>query len=220
MPYTFHWSNGATSEDLNNVHAGEYSVTVSDANGCKFDTSFVIVNLNSFSVTASGGGTITLGQTSELHVVSSGSAQTEFSWTPVSGIACTSCADVTVQPARNTLYTVIGVDTNGCEAQDTVSVNVIEDHALFAPNAFTPNGDGNNDYFQLFGNLAGIKKINIMIFDRWGEKVFESNDVSFIWDGFYKGELMQPTVCVYVLKAVFLDGNNEKVMKGSVTIVR
>ena len=220
MPYTFHWSNGATSEDLNNVHAGEYSVTVSDANGCKFDTSFVIVNLNSFSVTASGGGTITLGQTSELHVVSSGSAQTEFSWTPVWGIACTSCADVTVQPARNTLYTVIGVDTNGCEAQDTVSVNVIEDHALFAPNAFTPNGDGNNDYFQLFGNLAGIKKINIMIFDRWGEKVFESNDVSFIWDGFYKGELMQPTVCVYVLKAVFLDGNNEKVMKGSVTIVR
>jgi gliding motility-associated-like protein len=59
-----------------------------------------------------------------------------------------------------------------------------------------------------------------MIFDRWGEKVYESNEQDFKWDGVYKGELLQPSVCVYVMKAVFLDGHNEKTFKGSLTIVR
>ncbi len=219
-PYTFHWSNGATTEDLTEVHSGIYSVTIHDANGCPFDTSFTITNLNTFNVTASGGGTITLGETSELHVTGTGSPQTTYSWTPVFGMNCTTCNDVIVQPGQTTLYTVVGIDTNGCEAQDTVTVNVIEDHTIFAPNAFTPNGDGNNDYFELFGNKAGIKKFNIMIFDRWGEKVFESEETDFKWDGVYKGQLLPPSVCVYVMKAVFLDGHNEKIYKGSLTIVR
>lgn len=205
---------------MSDVHSGIYSVTIQDANGCPFDTSFTIINLNSFNVNASGGGTITLGETSELHVTGTGSPQTTYSWTPVFGMNCTTCNDVTVQPGQTTLYTVVGIDINGCEAQDTVTVNVIEDHTIFAPNAFTPNGDGNNDYFELFGNKAGIKKFNIMIFDRWGEKVFESDETDFKWDGVYKGELLQPSVCVYVMKAVFLDGHNEKIYKGSLTILR
>ncbi len=136
------------------------------------------------------------------------------------GMDCSTCTDVNIQPGHSTLYTVVGTDTNGCEAKDTVSVTVIEDHVLFPPNAFSPNGDGNNDVFQLFGNLAGIKKFNIMIFDRWGEKVFEANEPTFTWDGIYKGEPLGPTVCVYVMKAVFLDGHNEKIYKGSITILR
>lgn len=59
-----------------------------------------------------------------------------------------------------------------------------------------------------------------MIFDRWGEKVFEANEPTFTWNGIYKGELLEPTVCVYVMRAVFLDGHNEKVFKGSITILR
>lgn len=219
-PYTFIWNNGATTEDITGVNAGTYHVTVSDANNCKADTSFTIVNLNNFSVTASGGGTIKLGETISLHATSSGSAQTTFSWTPAFGIENPANADVTVQPGRTTLYTVTGVDTNGCQAKDTVSVEVIEDHTIFPPNAFSPNGDGNNDVFQLFGNLGGIKTFNIMIFDRWGEKVFDSDSPTFTWDGSYKGELLPPSVCVYVMKAVFLDGHNEKIYKGSITILR
>jgi gliding motility-associated-like protein len=219
-PYTYTWSNGATTEDITSAHPGTYHVTVSDANNCKADTSFTIVNLNNFSVAASGGGTIKLGETINLHAASTGSAQTTFSWTPTFGVECPTCADITVQPGQTTLYTVIGVDTNGCQAKDTVSVDVIEDHTIFPPNAFSPNGDGNNDIFQLFGNLGGIKTFNIMIFDRWGEKVFESDAPTFSWDGSYKGELLPPSVCVYVMKAVFLDGHNEKIYKGSITILR
>ncbi len=219
-PYTYLWSTGATTEDLSNIHPGTYTVVVRDANNCPFDTAFTVTNLGTFSINATGGGTITLGQTADLHVTTTGSAQTVFNWTPTFGMDCSTCTDVTVQPGHSTLYTVIGIDTNGCEAIDTVSVTVIEDHTVYTPNAFSPNGDGNNDVLQLYGNLAGIKKFNIMIFDRWGEKVFEANEPTFTWNGIYKGELLEPTVCVYVMRAVFLDGHNEKVFKGSITILR
>jgi gliding motility-associated-like protein len=133
---------------------------------------------------------------------------------------CATCPDVNVQPGQSTTYKVVAIDVNGCEAEDTVSVEVIDDYTLWTPNAFTPNGDGNNDFFQAFGNLAGISKFEVLIFDRWGEKVFESNDTGFQWDGIYKGELMQPGVYVFIIKSTFLDGHREKLKKGSVTLVR
>ncbi len=92
------------------------------------------------------------------------------------------------QPGQSTLYTVVATDTNGCIAQDTVSVDVIADHTTFTPNAFSPNGDGNNDFWQLYGNLAGIRTFQLLIFDRWGEKVFDADVPDFKWDGTYKGE--------------------------------
>jgi gliding motility-associated-like protein len=219
-PYSFHWSNNTTNEDLVGVHPGNYQVEVTDANGCKYDTAFAIENLNTFFVTASGGGTVTLGQTTELHATSTGSALTTYSWTPTHSLSCAECANTVALPGQFTIYTVVGTDTNGCVAQDTVSVDVIEDHTVFAPNAFSPNDDGNNDYFQLFGNLPGLKNLSIMIFDRWGEKIFESDDINFKWDGTYKGEKVQPNVYVYVLKLVFLDGHSDNTKKGSITIVR
>jgi gliding motility-associated-like protein len=219
-PYTFNWSNGADSEDLNNITPGSYSVVVIDNNGCVIDTSFNVVNQNLFSVDATGSTTITLGETANLNAVSTGSNQTTYNWTPTFGMACSNCSFVTVQPGQTTLYTVVAVDTNGCVAQDTVVVEVIADHTVFTPNAFTPNGDGNNDVFQLFGNKAGIKYLSIMIFNRWGEKIFEGESADFSWDGTYKGEIVEPDVYVYVMKIVHLDGKNQKVFKGSLTVLR
>ena len=219
-PFSYQWNNGATTEDLTNVYPGNYTVIVRDANNCALDTSFIVVNQNSFTIDATGGGTIKLGETIDLHVTGTGSQQTSFSWSPTFGMPCTTCTDVTVQPGHSTLYTVTAIDTNGCEAQDTVSVEIIEDHEIFTPNAFSPNGDGNNDYLQLFGNLAGIKTFELLIFDRWGEKVFETTEPTFSWDGTYKGEPMGPTVCVYVMNIVFLDGYREATRKGSLTLIR
>ncbi|HWB65048.1 MAG TPA: gliding motility-associated C-terminal domain-containing protein [Chitinophagales bacterium] len=219
-PYTYQWNTGATTQNLTGVQAGTYRVTVEDANGCTFDTLFTIENLNNFAVHASGGGTIIMGQTADLFSTSSDSAHTSFSWTPDHDLTCATCANTVAQPGQTTLYTVVGTDDNGCVASDTVTVDVIEDHTIFAPSAFSPNGDGNNDYFQIFGNLAGVHSINIMIFNRWGEKVFESDDTGFQWDGTYKGILQDPAVFVYVMKVVFMDNRGSKVLKGSVTLVR
>jgi gliding motility-associated-like protein len=219
-PYLFQWSNGATTQNLNQITAGLYSVTVTDSNGCAVDTALEILNLNEFIVNASGGGTVTLGQAVELHAVSTGSTAVTYAWTPSQGVVCPACANTTSIPTRFTMYTVIAIDTNGCMAQDTVSADVIEDYTVFTPNAFTPNGDGNNDYFQFYGNAAGLKHINIMIFDRWGEKIYEADEPTFKWDGMYKGELVPPGVYVYVMKLVFINGHADKIHKGSLTVIR
>lgn len=219
-PYSYNWSNGSDDEDLDNINPGTYSLVVIDNNGCVLDTTFTVINLNQFSVDATGSTTLTLGETANLNAVSTGSNQTAYNWTPTFGLTCANCPFITVQPGQTTTYTVVAVDTNGCTAQDTVTVEVIADHTVFTPNAFTPNGDGNNDVFQLFGNKAGIKYLNIMIFNRWGEKIFEGTDAEFSWDGTYKGETVEPDVYVYVMKIVHLDGKTQKVFKGSLTVLR
>jgi gliding motility-associated-like protein len=88
------------------------------------------------------------------------------------------------------------------------------------PNAFTPNGDGNNDLFEIYGNKKVWKELSISIFNRWGEKVFESNDIQFFWDGTYKGVLQNPGVYVYQLNLSYINGYFLPVQKGSLTLIR
>ncbi len=217
-PYSFQWNNGATSEDIRDATAGTYTVTIRDVHNCSFDTSFVVTANNSFSVTATSNSPVTIGQPAELHAVSTGSDMVTYSWTP--GVSCVTCKDVTVTPVQETIYTVVATDTNGCVATDTVRIDVSDETNLFLPNAFTPNGDGNNDILQLYGNLASIKYFQLLIFDRWGEKVFETNDASFNWDGTYKGEKLQSSVYLYVMKTVMVDGKTNRAFKGTITMLK
>lgn len=93
----------------------------------------------------------------------------------------------------------------------------VEGQSVFVPNMFTPNADGKNDILRVRGR--GIDYIHIMIFDRWGEKVYESNDVSTGWDGNYNGAPMNSGVFVYVLKGKYKNGNTID-EKGNTTLLR
>lgn len=219
-PFTFEWSNGAHANQVTNLSPGTYSVSVRDANQCPFDSSFVIAENKPFTVTASGDRMVTLGHEAQLQAISNGSDMVTYNWLPAADISCPTCADVTALPIRSTIYTVVATDTNGCVAQDTVGVEVIADNAIFLPNAFTPNGDGNNDLLQVYGNLAGIRYFQLLIFDRWGEKVFETNDQYFKWDGTYKGERQEPAVYIYIMKIVHLDGTSDRTFKGALTLLK
>ena len=90
--------------------------------------------------------------------------------------------------------------------------------SVFAPpNAFTPNMDKDNEQICIYGNC--IKEIKFFIYDRWGEKVFETTDITQCWDGTYKGKPLNTAVFVYYLKATLTTG--EKIMKkGNVSLVR
>ena len=91
---------------------------------------------------------------------------------------------------------------------------------MFVPNVFTPNGDGTNDTWGIFGNLPGIKQIEIAVFNRIGEKVYQSNDVNFQWDGNYKGAPAPPGVYVYTAKFVWLNNHSDNDYKGTITLMR
>ncbi|MBK7182693.1 MAG: gliding motility-associated C-terminal domain-containing protein [Bacteroidetes bacterium] len=91
-------------------------------------------------------------------------------------------------------------------------------YGLFVPNAFTPTGTiGSNDFFMAKG--YGIKEFQMMIFNRWGEKIFETNDLYTGWDGTYKGKIVAQDVYVYKIFAIPISGNEIQRI-GSVTVVR
>jgi gliding motility-associated-like protein len=88
---------------------------------------------------------------------------------------------------------------------------------VFVPNAFTPNGDGQNDVLTPF--VSGSKYFDFMIFNRWGEKVFQTDNPNFGWDGTFKGDKAPFGVYIYHLKVVFTD-NTTRDMKGSITLLK
>ena len=151
-------------------------------------------------------------------------------WEPPDGLSCDDCLDPTATPDSTITYMGIVVSENGCI--DSVQVLIELDNGEFTPNscykvfyipnAFTPNGDAINDIFYAYGR--GVEEITLKIYNRWGEKLFESNDLTSGWDGTYRGELLNPGVYVYHVKVLFCDGSRLPLLheyrKGSITLIR
>ncbi len=105
---------------------------------------------------------------------------------------------------------------NGCKVIDSVYVETTA-NTLLVPNAFTPNGDGLNDYFQIA--QINVATINMKVFNRWGQLVFIGTDVMKGWDGRFNGKPEQNGVYVYQVYVTYLDGSTET-RKGNVTLLR
>ncbi|GAB4133052.1 MAG: hypothetical protein Fur0041_04940 [Bacteroidia bacterium] len=119
-------------------------------------------------------------------------------------------------------FTVVQVVVSqfGCIATDSIQIYVEPDWSFFAPNAFTPNDDGTNDIFYVYGEGIKTEKFELFIFDRWGNQIFYSKDINKGWDGRVNGG----PVCqidTYVWKCNFLDvkGNKHRVI-GHVNLIR
>src|SRR5690606_28831428 len=106
----------------------------------------------------------------------------------------------------------------GCT--DTANIEVLHiDGAKFkSPNAFSPNGDGNNDCYSLMLPIIPLE-YELMIFNRWGNKVFATNNINECWDGNYKGAAQPGGVYVYYYKLTSTDCG-EVSNKGNITLVR
>ena len=131
---------------------------------------------------------------------------TSYSWSPATDLSCPTCDSTVATPQVTTEYCVT-VTELGCIDSACVKVNIEipcpTNRNMGVPNAFSPNNDGVNDAFCLDGWGDCISKFNIVIFDRWGEKVFESVDPDFCWDGVYRGKQLDPAVFVYFIKATY-----------------
>lgn len=206
------------------LSAGSYTYTVTDANGCIDTASFTITEPNEVSINiAPDSAVMNLSEELQLSATSNYDPMAQYLWSPSVGLSCTTCPNPTVSSLTSMQYQVqVSVDINGnmCTAIDNVSVTVIPNYDLYIPNAFTPDGNGVNDYFELFGNKQAIQYLEVQIFNRIGEKIFESNDIFFKWDGKYKGVVQQPGVYVYTINTVFIDGHRKEIYKGGITLIR
>jgi gliding motility-associated-like protein len=125
-------------------------------------------------------------------------------------------SSITVIPVGTTSYSVEVSDSNGCP--NTASIVVQETcGSIFIPTAFSPNKDGQNDMLYVRGNC--IKTMDFVIYDRWGNRVFESNNLSYGWDGTYKGMAENTAVFAYYLHATLQDGTSVD-KKGNISLIR
>jgi gliding motility-associated-like protein len=123
-----------------------------------------------------------------------------------------------VQPTVTTQYIVVSSNSIYCKVQDTVTVVVdVNCGDFFIPNVFSPNGDGLNDVINVHGRC--ISTFNLQIFNRWGEKVFETSSTSESWDGTFRGQKMDTGVFVYKADGVSIDGQSFN-LKGNITLIR
>ena len=156
--------------------------------------------------------TIFAGQQVEL----SSNLPGNYTWSPSTALNCTDCNEVIASPLEDITYTLI-IDTAGCKSHDTLTIYVEVAGDIFVPNLFTPNDDGFNDVLEIYGN--SVDEINFKIYDRWGEKVFESNNLTDTWDGNYKEQPLNSAVFVYTISVVYYDGR-EDVQHGNITLLR
>jgi gliding motility-associated-like protein len=190
-------------------------------NNCTATATFTLSYIYDFTVKATPAVTIDLAESTTLsYTIIGNSGNVTNIWSPPYGLSCIDCGGPTAAPSKSTLYQIDIKNDVGCTASDTTSVYVIPNYNIFIPSAFTPNGDGNNDLFQIYGNLKALKFVEINIFNRWGERVFKSNDINFTWDGTYIGGLLEPGTLVYDLSLVFIDDHSDGVKKGSLTLLR
>lgn len=220
-PYTYNWSNGQTSQTATGLSAGNYTTTVIDANGCAQTQTISVAQTTGPFVSASANPTtIFTGDSTTLSV--SGGAT--YVWSPATGLSCTTCLNPTALPNSTAIYCVIATDNNGCSNNACVTVFVQVDcenaGELYLPNAFTPNGDGENDILQVhYGNIECIETFKLVIYNRWGQKVFQNTDPLFQWDGSYKGNPEGTATFAYYINATFTNGE-EIIKKGNISLIR
>lgn len=140
-----------------------------------------------------------------------------ISWIAGDFIVCKDCPQTQIQPTRDGCYIAESVNEFGCKATDQVCITITTNYGIFIPNSFTPNADGLNDVFRIYGN--SLLMVKAEIFDRWGKLLFTSNNIENCWDGTYKNVPCEQGVYNYKVSYKGVDGKvSEKT--GSITLLR
>jgi gliding motility-associated-like protein len=138
----------------------------------------------------------------------------DYEWSPADGLSCTDCLYPEASPQYPTYYGLTVTDNLGCRAMDSVLVKPY--FPLWVPNSFTPNNDGINDYFRAYG--LNIEGYYLRIFDRWGNKIFETRKIDDVWDGGIGDYYVQNDVYVWVIEYETVERTQE--LTGHVTVIR
>lgn len=215
-------SSGNTSVLQNPTHCynnpGSYDVTlkVFSNHGCSAQLTINdIVNVHQSPV-------VNLGPDQKICSESEGDAQTLFNAGPGAKYLWQPTGDTTqsIAVGRPGTYTVTVTNQEGCSSNASVNVREVCPPRLFVGNAFSPDGDGINDLYMVYH--AHVGKFQMLIFNRWGEIIFESRDKDHHWDGIYREEPMPIGVYAWIIT---YEGDSEEYrgpykLEGSVTVVR
>ncbi len=223
-PYRYNWRiNGASISTspvvLNGVAAGDYELIITDANNCTTSSNFTLTEpllleadldqlINNPICPQATNGEVTVG-------AKGGTPDYTFVWelTPQqTGPTATGLA-------RGT-YRVIISDMNGCTTSQTVEVQERFPRVVI-PSAFSPNGDNINDTFSPI-TTCSLANFSMVIYNRWGNPVYSSNNIEESWDGTFKGSALAPNQYTYLVSYQFVVNDqlfNESI-RGNITLVK
>lgn len=187
-----------------------YTVTIENTFGCRADT-FVTIGVYPLPFLEAGPDQWIAYE----NVFLEGTGVGTFAWTPSPFLSCDTCQNTQVFIDQTTVFTVSLTDSFGCVSTDELTIYVPGE--IYAPNAFTPNGDGKNELFFL--KTYQIDQFDLQIFNRWGQLLFQTEDKTEGWDGYYKGDLSKNDVYIWKVKYTDILGERNSKM-GTVTLVR
>lgn len=230
-PLTFSLNNitiNPINNSFTNYPSGEYSLLVTDANGCTGTAQVRIDKSKGFTVSLPDSVILETGDSYQInpdfsinttHIIST-------QWDNSAFLSCNQCMNPIFTAGTSSLLTLSALDDKGCSANADIFFKVNKKPPkIYIPNVFTPNHDGINDKVFIQTDPVTIQMIDeFRIFDRWGAEVFfksnfPPNDSNLGWDGYFKGERENPGVFVYFLKCKDIYGD-EILLKGDITLIK
>lgn len=216
------WTSAATV--FEKLPPARYVVSVRNAQGCESRDTVQVPEIPTFLLKIRLD--TTLAECGLLTATASHSSQfpVQYQWSPADGLDCPDCPTVTLRPEVGQVYQLLATDSAGCRATAEVTASGGELYHIYAPNVFSPNDDGLNDRFTLYGSRCARLIRRFGIYDRWGGLVFWRENLPLGeeaegWDGYARSQLVVPGVFAWWAEVELRSGGLVK-LKGSVTVVR
>lgn len=198
--------------------AGTYTITTRDSLGCTATNLATVTIVPELTVYAGPDVTIVTGDRTQLQgSVTSGQAS-GILWTPPTALTATNILNPIANPTATTTYRLTVTNSLGCEAQDDVTVTVIP-YCIKVFNAFTPNGDGINDVWKVNDSYDCLTNVTVHVFNRYGNKVYESKDYRNNWQGTYNNKPVPDGTYYAVVDFTLITGRKVSI-KTDLTILR
>ncbi|MCH2023727.1 MAG: gliding motility-associated C-terminal domain-containing protein, partial [Saprospiraceae bacterium] len=219
------WQNDTLFTGLT---AGIYNLTVQDGNGCSVDTQLVVQDADPFFITSmTQDTTIEYLDSLTVEAIVNDTSGVLYSWTELGDtpiLLTDSNYSFNVGPPNLVSYQFTATNSNGCVVDSIVTIMVTKPRRANAPNAFTPNDDGVNDFFFIQGGDKVDEITLFRIYDRWGNLMFEGSNLEVNvpeqgWDGSFKNKPCTSGAYVWYATVLFKDGETEFI-KGDVLLLR
>ena len=227
LPYSY-TLNGNSYNPLDSIQrlgAGNYEFKVFDANGCMVTRNGVLVAPDIPLLFIDPEEEVTLGEDILLAAQTNGSDIVNVTWTDINqSLECDSCLRTYASPVNNTEYVLTVTSIDDCTATASVVVSVDKVKRVFAPTAFSPNGDGVNDVFFLFSDKSVLDIKVFDVFNRWGDLVYQARNIQpnlavAGWDGSFNEQQLNDDVFVWVAEVEYLD-REVSVLTGDITLIK
>lgn len=217
--YSWTPTSGVSNPAIANPSLSPQTTTTYTVTGtlgtCTLQRTLTVVVNQPATVNAGADAIILAGDVFQMQATASSGS---YVWTPSSNLSSATILNPSANPPVTTNYTLTVTSPQGCVASDNILLTVVP-YCIKPMEAFTPNGDGINDLWLITNGTGCLTSAKAQVFNRYGAKVFESDDYKNNWNGTYKGKPLPDGTYYYIISFVLINGKTQY-LKGNLTILR